>query len=206
MVQQLHDSSKTRWRKPPRPSIIEDMIIFFGPAGAGKSVQGQILAARMGWRWLSAGQLLRDTHDKELIHVMNEGGLVESSKVDQLFSEAFKKADKISTVIVDGYPRELVQAKWLVKSQPEHGRAIKLIVVLEVPRAELLKRLELRGRADDTPEAIDTRLNIYRQEIYPILTFLAGEGVPVAHIDGVGTVGQVHDRIVEELTARGLTD
>ena len=36
------------------------MIVFFGPAGAGKSVQGQMLAARNGWRWLSAGQLLRD--------------------------------------------------------------------------------------------------------------------------------------------------
>ena len=42
------------------------MIIFFGPAGAGKSVQGQILAARHGWRWMSAGQLLRDTHNPEL--------------------------------------------------------------------------------------------------------------------------------------------
>ena len=40
------------------------MIIFFGPAGSGKSVQGQLLSARHGWRWLSAGQLLRDSKDE----------------------------------------------------------------------------------------------------------------------------------------------
>ena len=49
------------------------MIIFFGPAGAGKSVQGQILSARHGWRWLSAGQLLRDSKDPELLKVMSTG-------------------------------------------------------------------------------------------------------------------------------------
>jgi adenylate kinase len=42
------------------------MIVFFGPAGAGKSVQGQILAARYNWRWLSTGQLLRDSHDPKV--------------------------------------------------------------------------------------------------------------------------------------------
>ena len=53
------------------------MIIFFGPAGAGKSVQGQILAARHGWRWLSTGQLLRDTHDAEVLKKMASGELID---------------------------------------------------------------------------------------------------------------------------------
>ena len=52
------------------------MIIFFGPAGSGKSVQGQILAARQGWRWLSTGQLLRDTHDVSVLQTMQAGKLV----------------------------------------------------------------------------------------------------------------------------------
>jgi adenylate kinase family enzyme len=110
------------------------MIVFFGPAGAGKSVQGQILAARHGWRWLSAGQLLRDTHD------------------------------------------------------------------------EILERLRVRGRVDDTPEAIDKRLSIYRGEIYPILDYLNENGVPIIHMSGVGTVGQVHDEIERELVSRGIVE
>lgn len=177
------------------------MIVFFGPAGAGKSVQGQMLAARHGWRWLSAGQLLRDTHDIELIKEMQTGKLVSPEKVNALMGEALKRAKNIDRVILDGFPRELAQAKWLVESQPEHERSIKLVVVLEVPRSELLQRIEVRGRIDDTPEAVEERLKIYRTEMYPILSYLTEEGVNIVHIDGTGTVGQVHDRIMKELVA-----
>lgn len=180
------------------------MIVFFGPAGAGKSVQGQLLAARNGWRWLSAGQLLRDTHDIELIKEMQTGRLVTPEKVNALMGEALKRSKNIDRVILDGFPRQLDQAKWLVESQIDHERSIALVIVLEVPRAELLKRLEVRGRADDTPEAIDERLKIYRTEMYPILSYLTEQGVNIAHIDGTGSVGQVHDRIMEELEALKL--
>jgi len=180
------------------------MIVFFGPAGAGKSVQGQILSARMGWRWLSAGQLLRDTHDPELVSIMHSGGMVPHESITKIMGEAIGKSGDIDQLILDGFPRLLDQAHWLVDTQPEHGRSIGLVVVLEVPREELLKRLAIRGRADDTPEAIDNRLNIYRQEMYPILSYLTEQHIPVVHIDGVGSVGQIHDRIVAELSSREL--
>jgi adenylate kinase len=177
------------------------MIIFFGPAGAGKSVQGQILSARHGWRWLSAGQLLRDTHDVKLIADMQTGSLVSEERVNKIMTRALVDAKDLDTVILDGYPRQLSQAKWLVNSQPEHERAVKMVVVLEVPRAEILKRLKIRGRVDDSPEAIEERLRIYRSEIYPILDYFNDQHVTITHVDGTGTIGQVHDRIEEELAA-----
>jgi len=177
------------------------MIVFFGPAGAGKSVQGQMLAARNGWRWLSAGQLLRDTHDPELLQEMQQGKLVTPEKVNQIMGEALNRAANINQVVLDGFPRMLVQAKWLIDSQPQHGRSVGLIVVLEVPKDELLKRLEVRGRVDDTPESIDERLKTYRLEIYPILNYFTEQNIPVVHIDGTGTVGQVHDQIMEAVKA-----
>jgi len=177
------------------------MIVFFGPAGAGKSVQGQILAARNGWRWVSAGQLLRDTRDPELFAQMQTGGLVDPDKVNRLIGEALGRAKNISRVVLDGYPRQLEQAKWLIEHRLEHGRDIALVIVLEVPRSELLHRLEVRGRIDDTPEVIDERLRVYRHEMYPVLDYLTEHGVNIAHLDGTGTVGQVHDRIMEELQA-----
>ena len=180
------------------------MIIFFGPAGAGKSMQGQILAARMGWRWLSAGQILRDTHDPEIIKTMQEGKLISHEAITRIMSEAISKAGDIDQLILDGFPRELAQAEWLVNSQSDHGRQIGLVVVLEVPRQELLSRLHIRGRADDTPEAIDERLSIYREEMYPILGLFTSQRIPVVHIDGTGHVGQIHDRIFLELENRGL--
>lgn len=180
------------------------MIVFFGPAGAGKSVQGQIMSARYGWRWLSAGQLLRDTHDEALLRQMQSGELVDVSQVNGIMGEAIKRATDIDRLILDGFPRQLKQAKWLIDSQPEHERSIKLVVVLEVPKAEILRRLQVRGRVDDKPEVIEERLHIYRQEIYPILNYFNDEKITIVHVDGTGTVGQVHDRIVEELAACSL--
>ena len=180
------------------------MIIFFGPAGAGKSVQGQILAARHGWRWLSTGQLLRDTHDANLIREMQSGELASREVVNDIVKEALVKAKDLDGVILDGYPREINQAKWLLDTQTHHGRDIKLVIVLEVPRAEILKRLEVRGRVDDTPDAIDKRLGIYRGEIYPILDHLNENNIPIVHLSGIGTVGQVHDKIEAELVDRGI--
>jgi adenylate kinase family enzyme len=74
----------------------------------------------------------------------------------------------------------------------------------QVPRSEIIKRLNIRGRADDTIEIIDARIKQYRQEMYPILGFFTDNGINIAHIDGVGTVGQIHDRIMEELSAYKL--
>ncbi len=180
------------------------MIIFFGPAGAGKSVQGQILAARHGWRWLSAGQLLRDQRDPELTRVMHSGELLPEATVNAIVGDALMKSRDLDSVILDGYPRSLGQATWLIQNKSNHGRDIHLVVVLEVPRNEILKRLHVRGRADDTPEAIDTRLALYRSEIYPILEYLNDQNVPIIHMDGVGSVGAIHDRIEAELVARQI--
>ena len=175
------------------------MILFFGPAGAGKSVQGQMLAARHGWRWISTGQLLRDTHDIELLKHINRGHLVSDEQINAIVGDALARSKDIDQLILDGFPRKLAQAQWLIKAQASHARSISLCVVLEVPRDELFKRLNVRGRIDDTPESIEERLKIYRQEIYPILTYLTEENVKIAHIEGTGSVGQVHDRIEAEI-------
>ena len=161
-----------------------------------------MLAARMNWRWLSTGQALRDTHDPEIQKELASGQLASHETVTKIMSEAIARATNVDRLILDGFPRKLEQAQWLVESQTD--RVVQLAIVLEVPMEELLKRLEIRGRADDTPESIDERLAIYRKETYPILNYFTEQDIPVVHIDGAATVGQVHDRIVAELTSRGL--
>jgi adenylate kinase len=177
------------------------MIVFFGPAGAGKSVQGQMLAARHGWRWLSAGQLLRDTHDIEIIKEMQTGKLLPADTINKIMKNALIRSKHIERVIIDGYPRDLSQAKYLVESQPEHERSIGIVIVLEVPQSELINRLTVRGRVDDEPEVITERHKIYRAQVYPILNYFTEKNINIVHIDGTGTVGQVHDRIMDELVA-----
>jgi adenylate kinase len=177
------------------------VILFFGPTGAGKSVQGQMLAVRQGWKWLSTGEMLRNSKDPEVIEVLKSGELVSDELTYEVFDEAIKdaKANNYEKIIVDGFPRTKEQAKWLADYIEKNGEAIDVVVVLEVPEGEIMARLEKRGRMEDTPETIARRMNIYRQKMYPVLGSFAEEGIKIIHLDGTGTAGEVHDRIYSEV-------
>lgn len=179
------------------------MILLFGPTGAGKSMQGQMLAVRQGWKWLSTGQMLRDSNDPEVIEVLKSGELVSDELTYDVFDKAVKdaKAKQFSRIIVDGFPRTKAQAEWLAQYMQQSGEKIELVVVLEVPESEIMQRLEKRGRMEDTPETIARRMNIYRQKMYPVLGQFAEDGVKIIHLEGVGTAGEVHDKIYDEVTA-----
>ncbi len=180
------------------------MVIFFGAAGSGKSVQGQLLAARHHWRWLSVGQLLRDTHDHDLLKTMSTGDLVDDDKVNAIVAQALSKSHDVDHVIIDGFPRHKPQAQWLIDSQPQHGRSISLILVLDVPHEEIVKRLKLRARSDDTPQAIEERLEIYEHEVKEALDYFEEQGIKVVHVDGIGSIHDVHERLEAELQACSL--
>jgi adenylate kinase len=173
------------------------MIIFFGPPGSGKSVQGQLLAARHGWRWLSTGQLLRETSNVEVVAKMRKGILIDDELVNHVFDDALHRAKDIEHLIIDGYPRHVDQAKWLLEQLPRHERAIRSVVILKVDDDEIMHRLNLRGRLDDSREIVRKRLQDYRDQTKPVIDFLASQGTPVSTVDGMGSVGTIHDRIQE---------
>jgi adenylate kinase len=178
------------------------MIAFFGPAGVGKSIQGQMLAARHGWRWLSAGNLLRESNDPKVREFLAAGELVPTEITDRvIWSVADQAHEKNIHIILDGYPRSLEQAQNLTAhEQSRIGRnGIHIAIVLEAPAEEIFKRLAIRGRADDKKDAIERRLAIFAKNTAPILDYYRELGVPVAKINGVGTVGEVHDRIERAL-------
>lgn len=171
------------------------MILFVGPPGSGKSVQGQLLSARNGWRWISAGQLLRDARDSTAFEQMKRGEMVDNNVVNQLVGDAIRRGKDIDHMVLDGYPRQLVQAKWLVDELPKHERSIAAVIVLNVPDEEIARRLKIRGRLDDTAEVIAARTKLYQQETQPILDYYRSLDVPVRDVNGFGSVGQVHDHI-----------
>ena len=182
------------------------MILLFGTTGAGKSMQGQMLAVRHGWKWLSTGQMLRDSNDPEVIEILKTGELVSDELTYDVFDKAIQDArDKhYPRVIVDGFPRTKEQAEWLADYMEQHKETIDLVVVLEVPEGEIMNRLEKRARMEDTPETIAKRMNIYRQKMYPVLGAFAEEGMKIVHLDGTGTAGEVHDRLYSEIESNGL--
>lgn len=178
------------------------MFILFGPAGSGKSLQGQILAEKYGWRWLSVGQLLRDQNNPNLDKIMKEGGLVDDNLVVNMMHDAIKESEYAEqNAILDGYPRDVWQAKWLV----EHGdlENVEGAIILNVPQDELWKRLEARGRVDDKKEAIEKRWGIFEQTISAMSEILSKEGLKIEKIDGVGAIEQITLRIEEVLKKWG---
>ena len=174
------------------------MFILFGPAGSGKSLQGQILAEKYGWRWLSVGQLLRDQNNPALDKIMKEGGLVDDNFVVNMMHDAIKAAEYAEqNAILDGYPRDVWQAEWLV----EHGdlENVEGAIILNVTKEELWKRLEARGRVDDKKDAIEKRWGIFEQTIATMSEILEKQGLKIERIDGVGSIEQITERIEEVL-------
>lgn len=178
------------------------MILLFGPTGAGKSMQGQMLAVRMGWKWLSTGQMFRDSNDPKVIELLKTGELLSDEMTYDIFSKAVAEASRLHypQIIVDGFPRTKDQAEWLAGHLKETGSRIDLVIVLEVPESEIMSRLAKRQRAEDTPETIARRMTIYRQKMYPVLGTFAEDGIKIIHLDGTGSAGEIHDRIYDEVT------
>lgn len=177
------------------------MILLFGPTGAGKSMQGQMMAVRMGWKWLSTGEMLRESTDPEVIAVLKSGELVSDELTYEVFDRAIRDAKEKNypQIIVDGFPRTRAQAEWLADYMQQSGDKIDLVIALEVPESEIMKRLALRGRMEDTPETIARRMILYRQKMYPVLGIFAEDGVKIVHLEGVGSAGGVHDKIYDEI-------
>jgi len=180
------------------------MIIFFGPAGAGKSVQGQMLAAREEWKWLSTGQMFRDSSDPEVQEILKTGELISDETTYDVVRDSLANAREFDHLIVDGFPRTMNQAEWLMREQGDFAHEVKMVIVLEVPESMIQDRLQLRGRAQDKPAIVARRMSIYRKEMYPVLGYFADKNIKVAHIDGTGSVGAVHDKIHAELEQSGL--
>ena len=176
------------------------MIIFFGPAGSGKSTQGRTIADKYGWRWLSVGQVLRDTG--EFDEILEKGELVDDQDVVNLMNKQidFARAEGME-IVLDGYPRDKEQANILLKESKTTDRdffgSVTAAIILNVPKEELLSRIQERGRADDTMEVVERRFEIFEQNIYSILPLLKERNVPIFEVDGLGTFDEVTDRIIK---------
>ena len=170
------------------------MIILFGLAGSGKGTQGKALSEIFGWRWLSVGQAIRETHEYD--EIINAGNLILDDDVIKIMNKQINKAESEGfDVILDGYPRDAVQARYLMENMPEK---IDGAIILEVPKEELFERLALRGRDDDQErESIERRFEIFEQNITEILEILKAKDISIQRVDGVGTVGEVTDRLVD---------
>jgi adenylate kinase len=175
------------------------MIIFTGVAGSGKSLQGKMLADELGLPWLSTGEFLRMLVSGERRKDMVSGKLLDDKEIIALVQRIFTIIDVKKEFVLDGFPRSVAQADWLL-NQSKHGQLqITAVIHLVASEKAVKDRLLSRARQDDTEEAIAERFFEYEQAIKPILKDFRSSGVPVYDIDGEQSIKHVHDQIKKVL-------
>lgn len=170
------------------------MILLMGIAGSGKGTQGKLLGSTRGYHVISTGELLR-TYGSEAQHErMHKGEILGDEEVTALLDKALQNLDTPDRVILDGYPRTVDQAKWLLSQTERFG--INYVLHLLASREAVKDRLHARGRTDDHDAAIEARFNEYEQATLPILDFLREQGVEVVEVNGEQPIETVHEEIV----------
>ncbi len=172
-----------------------------GVAGSGKSVQGRMLADRLALPWLSTGEFLRMLVSGEKRKDMIAGKLLSDNEIITLVQRIFTIIDTHKEFILDGFPRTVAQADWLI-NQIKHGQLHATGVVhLVVSKEAVHERLIARGRPDDNIDAIAERLSEYEESAKPILEHFKKAGVPIFDINGAQEVAEVQREIVAAINA-----
>ncbi len=184
-------------------------VIFFGPPGVGKGTQAMIIAERMGWAHISTGDMLR-AHVKngtalglKAKGIMDQGLLVPDDLVIDMFLQRLGELEPNQGFVLDGFPRTLVQAKALDDALAKMGKAIDIAInitaVDDVLIDRMLNRAKDSGRADDTPEAIKTRLDVQKPAAELLAHYRAAG--KLKDVDGMPEIPFVTMAIVNALSA-----
>ncbi|WP_339828912.1 adenylate kinase [uncultured Arenimonas sp.] len=183
-------------------------LVLLGAPGSGKGTQASRLREHLQVPHVSTGDLLRAAVKAgtplglQAKAVMESGALVSDEIVLGMLEERLTAGDTGNGFILDGYPRNLVQANaldaLLLKLKQPVDIAVQLDVDAELLVERIAGRAQVEGRADDTPEAVRNRLKIYNEATAPVVDFYRTTG-RLACVNGVGSVDEVFQRILETL-------
>ncbi len=203
-------------------------IVLFGPPGVGKGSQASMLVEKRGVTHISTGILLRRAIREETDlglkakEYVESGHLVPGALVRELANGALDGAG-YDQFVLDGYPRTIEQANWLMSDLAAAGTSLSAVISLVVSDNVIVDRLSKRRinirtgenyhldfkpvpagvpledvvqRKDDRPEAILHRLSVYRSETFPVVAFFRDRGL-LHEISGEGSFSDVCDRILQ---------
>jgi len=177
-------------------------IVLLGPPGAGKGTQAEKLVSKLGIPQISTGELFRkniSTGTKlglEAKEYLDAGDLVPATLTNALVDDRLNDADVANGFILDGFPRSVEQAEALRAMLAKRNLELDAVLEFRVSEDELLKRLQSRGRADDTEEVILNRMKVYRDETAPLLDYYQGE---LKTVDAIGDLDEVFARALAAL-------
>lgn len=170
-------------------------ILLIGPQGSGKSTQGKLLADNLKIPYISTGDIFRslatqDTPESRRVkEILSSGHLVDDETTAQVAKNRLQQEDTQAGFILDGYPRTLKQVEMF-------DPGFDHVIFLNLTDEESIKRLNGRGREDDTPELIAKRLEVYHQLTDPILEHYKNQGI-LTSIDATLDIDTIKQKIGE---------
>ena len=208
-------------------------LVLFGPPGAGKGTQAQLLTDRYQLAHVSSGDIFRHNLRQgtplglRAREYMDRGELVPDDVVIDIMLDKIMSIHSDDGFILDGFPRNTRQAGELETALTARARNVDRVLHIDVAEDELARRLggryvcrecqapfthhddapappcdrcngELYQRDDDRPEAVQRRIDVYREETMPVIAFYRDRGL-LADIPGNDSVDNVFERIVKAL-------
>ncbi|MBR5333987.1 MAG: adenylate kinase [Alistipes sp.] len=180
-------------------------IILFGAPGCGKGTQAALIKEKYNINHISTGEVIRGEImggtelGKSMQSYIEAGQLAPDSIVIGMIRNYMQEHKDASGNIFDGFPRTTAQAEAFDQILSEDGESVSVMIYMDVPEEELVKRILLRGkdsgRADDASEdVIRNRIAVYREQTAIVAEHYSKQGKYVA-VDGVGTLEEVFNRI-----------
>lgn len=186
-------------------------IVFYGPEGSGKGTQAKLVAEKLGIPHLVSGDLVRKyaKEDQGIVgricrQALEKGYYVADSEMYVLWKQRFKEPDTEGGWVLDGFPRNLTQAKFLERKVEKYGQKIDVVFFLDVSEKESVRRLLARGRKNpdgsvhDSPERIRERLKFYSKGETAVLRYYKNRNLLVG-INGERPIEKIHQEIMNKI-------
>lgn len=191
-------------------------LVLFGGPGSGKGTQSAKIIDRYSLYHISTGEVLRDhiargtDLGKTADTYISKGRLIPDDLMVRILANVLDThAAGKNGVVLDGFPRTIPQAEALDRILAERGMKLDAVIGLEVPDEELIGRMINRGketgRADDNPETIKSRLQVYHSQTQPLREHYMKQGRYKA-VDGMGDVDEIFSRIRSHIDSLSSAD
>lgn len=182
--------------------------ILFGPPGAGKGTHAGAIAEKYNLKHISTGELLRaeiaagSKLGMEAKTLIDAGSLVPDSVVEGMIENAFNTIKGVDGFLLDGFPRNLSQAKDLDAILAKRGEKVTAVISLmiddDVIRQRIAHRAAIEGRADDASDAVITnRIKTYHAQTEPLIEFYKNAGKYYECDGNKGTIEDNRNRVLD---------
>ena len=184
-------------------------LILFGPPGSGKGTQAVKLAEKYNLVHISTGDLFRfETSQKTVLGLkalefMSQGMLVPDEITIGMLKKKVSSMPDAGGFIYDGFPRTIAQANALDHMLNERNERICILLSLEVPEEEIVKRILKRGidsgRTDDNDESIiRKRIQVYLKETTAVFEHYNQFDKSIS-INGLGSIDEIFERLCKHI-------